>query len=605
LTHATITSSAQAVVDRFVQASGGRSAWEQTRTLHEKGTLSAFGLKGSVESWRQAPNRSATTVAIGPLTIRSWSSAGSSWRTDPGGKVLKLDGKDLDEANASDWFENQRWLEPDQGGGDITTAADVTDSLGTFTVLVIKPPVGQERQLEFDRKTGLLTRALLKHDQLHLIITVSDYQPANGWMVPFRNLQEVRESPANNSVTQLEQADVPPSLPEETFVPPAASGAAVTWLKTPGTARLGFDYHARHVWLRASVNGGPPADFVYDTGASITVIDSDYAAKIGLKSAGAMRAQGGASSGNASFSTLDRLRIEASDGDGVELHDVKAVVVSVNPALAPFFWRDCAGIVGFDVIGQFVNRVDFDARQLVFYDPHTFAYAGNGTALPMTLAGNTPVVKISVDGQYEGSARVDVGSGSMLDLHTPFVKQHALVAKSTKNVAEMGSGIGGTFESRIARMRSIEIGPYKVEDPLVGLSTVDRGALASQDYAGNIGNGLLERFTLTLDYEHRQIWLEPGARYAERPRFSQLGADLLKYGDAVKAAQVLPGSPAARAGLKDGDVVTAVDGQPTGKLDADQLDRLFEDGPPGSTVSITVSRNGKQKTLSMKLEEIL
>src|SRR6185503_3258194 len=117
----------------------------------------------------------------------------------------------------------------------------------------------------------------------------------------------------------------------------------------------------------------------------------------------------------------------------------------------------------------------------------------------------------------------------------------------------VGGGFGGTFESRFARMKSLEIGPYKVDEPLVGLSTIDVGALASEDYAGNLGNRLLERFKVTLDYDRRKIWLEPGTKYGEREGFSRFGAQLTKQGNTMVVGQLLQKSPAAEAGLHEGD----------------------------------------------------
>lgn len=604
---ANITPQAKAVLDRFVEVSGGRTALEKTHAMHLKGVLLAFGLKGTVEIWREEPDKRASDIAIGPLKIRDWSNAGKSWHTDPSsGNLLARDGKDLEDAIAGTWFETLRWLDSDQGGGSIEVGSDAQDTLGSFTVLQVTPPSGKPRQLEFDQKTGVLVRTISKHDQLTVVSTNSDYRKVEGWMVPFRVVQEVIGAAANTATTIFDTVEFLADIPQDRFTPPLSSDAsAVAWLKAPGIARIPFEYRGHHVWLHASVNGGPPADFIYDTGASISVLDSSYAAQIGIQSIGSIQAQGGAAGGNAAFATLGRLRIASPDTDGVELHDLKAAVVDLNTTFAPFFWRDCAGIIGFNVIEQFVNRIDFDARQLEFYDPKTFAYRGKGAALAMTLAGTTPLVPIEVDGQYEGGARIDVGSGSGLDLHTPFVRKHGLIEKAVKRVTITDAGIGGTFESQCARMKSVEIGPYKIRDPLVGLSTTDRGALASEDYAGNIGNGLLDRFVLTIDYARRQIWLEPGARYGLRPSFSRFGAQLLKYGDDVKAAQVLAGFPAAQAGLREGDTVTAIDGKPIGRIDPDLLDRQLEDGAPGSKIALTLARDGKEKTLTIKLRDIL
>ena len=126
------------------------------------------------------------------------------------------------------------------------------------------------------------------------------------------------------------------------------------------------------------------------------------------------------------------LRVVAADGDGIELKDVRVGVLSVNAVLAPYFWRDCAGIIGFDFISRFVDEIDFDRGQLTLYDPETFRYAGAGQAIPMTLAGHTPVVKMKLDDAIEGDFRVDVGSGSTVDLHTPFVKRHDLAKRRAR-----------------------------------------------------------------------------------------------------------------------------------------------------------------------------
>jgi len=602
---ASITPDAQKIVDRYLEASGGRAAWQHTHTMHGVGTLTAFGMKGRIETWRATPDKRASEIQIGPLDIKDWANGGKAWRVDPSGKLLALDGKDLEQAATSTWFDNERWLDPDQGGGSITTLADHTDSLGTRAVLEITPPNGKARLYEFDRKTGLLVRDSFRMDQMQAASTYSDYRKVDGWMVAFRTVQEVAGAAANTAVAQLDSVSFGMSIPDDRFQPAGGAGAAITWLKTPGVARLPFEYLSRHVWLKASVNGGPLENFIFDTGASVTVIDSAYAAKIGLKSSGQMQAQGAGSAGGASFAQLDKLRIQSADGDGVEITDPKVAVLSVNPVLAPFFWRDCAGIIGFDAIVQFVNEVDFDGKMLTLYDPKTFTYSGKGTALPMTLAGTVPVVNLKVDG-YEGAARVDVGSGSTLDLHTPFVTKNDLLTKHPKALTVMGGGFGGTFESRFARLRSIEIGPYQVNEPLVGLSTITTGALASEDYAGNIGNHLLDRFKVTLDYDRRKIYLEPGAKYAARETFTRFGAQLAKQQDgAIVAVEVLPKSPAEDAGIQSGDTIVSIDGLAVSSLDPDKIEDRFDLGKPGQKVAVVVKRDGKEKKVTVKLRDLL
>ncbi len=66
-------------------------------------------------------------------------------------------------------------------------------------------------------------------------------------------------------------------------------------------------------------------------------------------------------------------------------------------------------------------------------------------------------------------------------------------------------------------------------------------------------------------------------------------------------AAVAPNSPAATAGLRAGDVITAVNGTP---IDANHdLATIISRFNVGDTVSLTVIRNGKTLTISLKLAQ--
>jgi hypothetical protein len=287
------------------------------------------------------------------------------------------------------------------------------------------------------------------------------------------------------------------------------------------------------------------------------------------------------------------------------MKDVKVAVLSVNAMLAPFFWRDCAGIIGFNVLGRFVNRIDYDGRLLTFHDPKAFRYEGNGAKVPFRLAGFIPVVPMTIDGRYSGEFRLDVGSGSTVDLHSPFVKQHGLVEKAKRSVEVLGGGFGGTFSSRLTRVGSMQLGPYTWKDAVVSLHTGEQGMLSSADYAGNVGNRILDRFALTLDYENRVAWFEPGKNLAKADHVTRFGAQLALIEGAVRAAQVIPGSAAAKAGMRDMDEVVSIDGRPAREQDPDTLDRLFEERPPGSKVVVEVLRDGKPRRFTVTLKDLL
>jgi len=596
---------AQHVLDRFVAAIGGREMLAAQRTSHEHGTVAAFGLTGTTEAWTQRPNLSASATHLGPFTLLEGFDGTTAWRTDPSGKLMVLDGKDLERAKASAWFENDRYLDPDHGGAAITWVGSEKDSTGSYDVIEVATPGGKARRMSLDTTTGLLAREVLKEDQQTVESTVSDWRKVSGRLMPWRTHSAVVGMPANAITLTLDSVEVNVPVDAAHFAAPTSAAGAVKWLKQDGVAKLPFEYRGRHVWLRASINGAPPADFLFDTGASITVIDSAYAAQMGLKTEGHMDAMGAGSSGGASFAKVQTLRVAGTDGDGVELADQRVGVLSVNAILAPFFWRDCAGVLGYSFISQFVNEIDFDAHVLTLRDPKTFTYQGKGTKLPMTLAGTVPVVKMTLDHSIEGEYRLDVGSNSTVDLHGPFVKAHQLDQGRGKMLEAHGAGFGGEFTSQLTRLKRIDLGPYGWDDPLVTLSQASTGALASVDYAGNVGNQILERFKCTFDYDRHLVYLEPGAKYPRPDHFSRAGLLLVRYADTVKAGQVLTGSPAEKAGIREGDRVIAIDGKPILSYEVNDLMTLFEDGDEGRKVAVEIRREGKNKKVQIKLKEMI
>jgi len=74
----------------------------------------------------------------------------------------------------------------------------------------------------------------------------------------------------------------------------------------------------------------------------------------------------------------------------------------------------------------------------------------------------------------------------------------------------------------------------------------------------------------------------------------------LKGTDGALVAGVMPDSAALRAGIKDGDIIRSVDGKEVKTLR--DLTRMIAAAAPGSSVSLGVWRDGKEITVSAKLD---
>jgi putative serine protease PepD len=70
-------------------------------------------------------------------------------------------------------------------------------------------------------------------------------------------------------------------------------------------------------------------------------------------------------------------------------------------------------------------------------------------------------------------------------------------------------------------------------------------------------------------------------------------------GEGASIAEVRPGTPAAAAGLREGDVVTEIDGEAV--ADADELRTLIDAQQPGDSIELTIVRDGDEQTIEVEL----
>lgn len=82
--------------------------------------------------------------------------------------------------------------------------------------------------------------------------------------------------------------------------------------------------------------------------------------------------------------------------------------------------------------------------------------------------------------------------------------------------------------------------------------------------------------------------------------YDGIGAWVDITGEYLKIISPMPGSPAEKAGLKPGDMIMAIDGEDMSGIDG-ELVRQRVLGPKGSTVTLTVRREGVEEPLDVKV----
>ncbi|MDQ4094951.1 MAG: S41 family peptidase [Actinomycetota bacterium] len=85
--------------------------------------------------------------------------------------------------------------------------------------------------------------------------------------------------------------------------------------------------------------------------------------------------------------------------------------------------------------------------------------------------------------------------------------------------------------------------------------------------------------------------------------FSGIGVNLNQDGETLEILSVIPATPAAAEGLKRGDVIYAVDGEPVARMSIEEAVSMVK-GAPGTEVTVTVVRDGEKIDFDITRAEI-
>jgi serine protease Do len=138
---------------------------------------------------------------------------------------------------------------------------------------------------------------------------------------------------------------------------------------------------------------------------------------------------------------------------------------------------------------------------------------------------------------------------------------------------------------------------------LVGINT----AILSGEGGGNQGIGFaipinMARNVMSQIVEHGKVtrgYLGVHIQDVTPSLAKQFG---LNQGGGVLIGDVSPNTPAAKAGLQKGDIVTALDGEPVEA--ANQLQVRISQMPPGANAKLTIWRDGKSRDVTVNLGEL-
>jgi hypothetical protein len=587
-----------AVLDANRAASDGQ-AWAGHDAIELDYDYEGQGLTGKVVALIDLKRgRYVLNEHVGPVTQIEGYDGAQAWTRDPSGAVTAQNGGDAAQlaVNQGYRFANL-WWRPDLAGAAVVGDGTKSDAGGDFDVLTVTPKGGKPFDAWFDAKTHLLARVIEVQGPDTVTTTYADYRDIAGVKLPFQVVTG-RGDPKYDDHTQLTGAAFKPEPADAAFAPPQAGAADHGFVGGATETTIPFRLLNNHVYATVNVDG-KPFTFLFDTGGQ-NLITPQTAKALGLKAEGNFQG-GGAGENHVDFGLT---KVEDFRIGQAFLHDIVFPVVSLD-ALDDAEGAQVDGLVGFETYRRFVTRFDYGAGTVTFIDPKAFKSADAGVAIPFKVDGTNVLIPMKYNGQ-EGGFILDTGSRGPVTLSTAFAKAHGADPDRVAGVRAMtGWGFGGASRGVVTRGR-IEIGSFILDRAVVWVSTDKGGTYADAAIAGNVGGAILKRFVVTLDYDHSTLYLKPiGRRVADLDTSDRAGVWLNRSADGYRVLDVVAGSPADQAGLKVGDEVTAIDGQPAKTLSLDVVRLKLRTLPPGTVVTFTVRRDGQTKRLEVTLRDLV
>lgn len=383
---------------------------------------------------------------------------------------------------------------------------------------------------------------------------------------------------------------IPKGLPPYTckMTVKTAFGALLLGLVSISQAQVKAEIVGNLIYVEGKING-KSARLVVDSGAGMNVLNPDAAVKFGVEPGQKVNANGaGSSTVQASLSTIKTMEVGSAkvENEGV-------VILQLPQEL------ECDGLVGFNFLHHFATTIDYQKGTINFQESSAFKPEAGATILPMQITGNIPEIKASVEG-FEGWMHVDTGANGSLSLFAPFLDKNNLRERFPKRISTItGAGVGGASMGELARVSTVKIGDITLPPLVVDLSKQTKGAFAADGPIGNIGHDILHRFVFTLDYPGQRFVLKKSPQFNDVSSENRSGIMLRFDGKAQRIIWVLASTPAAEAGVKVGDVIVAVDGQPVDKMRALAVREVFR-RPAGTVVKLTIKR-GEEAQFEIKL----
>ena len=338
-------------------------------------------------------------------------------------------------------------------------------------------------------------------------------------------------------------------------------------------------------------------NFILDTGSGGISLDSSTVAYYQLKarpSDTTIRGMGGEK--KVSFLFNQQLAFPGLILKNLNFH------INDYDILSSVYGEKIDGIIGYSFFSRYIVKINFDSSAIEVFTPGELDYPRGGTILRPAFT-TLPIQNLTFRDNKKQSFNFyfDTGAGLCFLLSEQYVKDSSLLLSRRKPFPTQAEGMGGRLQMRLTVVKMVQIGSYKFRNVPTFLFDDEYKVTSYPFVGGLLGNDLLRRFNLTINYPRREIHLIPNSHFKDDFDYAYTGLAIYYVDGLIIVEDVMPGSPADKAGIKINDLILGVGSNFTNNIMTykNMLQSVNEN------IKITIRRQNELIQVNIKPKSIL
>jgi hypothetical protein len=286
---------------------------------------------------------------------------------------------------------------------------------------------------------------------------------------------------------------------------------------------------------------------------------------------------------------------------GLEVKDLNFHINDYT-VLTSVYGEKIDGIIWYSFFSRYIVKINFDSLFIDVFSPGKMKYPSRGHLLrPAFTSLPIQYLQFKERKKFEHNFFFDTGAGLCLLLSDQYVQDSSVLLPKRKPLLTQAEGMAGRLQMRLTVIRELRIGPYRFFKVPTYLYKDDYNVTSYPFAAGLLGNELLRRFNMTINYGQREIHLSPNSHFNEIFDYTYTGLGFYYVDDKIIVEDVIPGSPADKAGFKVGDEIYSMGNNVSHSIQQYKNALLV----PNQRIKIIVMRNKVLIELVLKTASIL